>query len=123
MIAYQVKVKKPWGYEIIFTPKSAPFCGKLLHVDGGFRLSLQYHDKKIESLCLIKGSATLTVATDSNQMIDIEMEPYKGYFIKAGQVHRITSAGGCDLVEASTPQTGETVRLEDDTGRKNEILS
>lgn len=122
MISYQSKVDKPWGYELIFTPPDAPFCGKILHISAGRRLSLQYHDQKSESLCLISGEASLIVGEKKSSLEEIKMEPFKGYFIKTGLVHRILAKTDCDIAEASTAQKGTTVRLEDDSGRGDEIL-
>ncbi|MFA7253210.1 MAG: hypothetical protein WC107_01505 [Patescibacteria group bacterium] len=51
---FQTRVEKPWGFEIVYTPPEAPAVGKILHVNAGKRLSLQYHDEKIETLCLIE---------------------------------------------------------------------
>ena len=62
IIPFQKRVDKPWGNEIIYTPDDAPAVGKILYVNAGKRLSLQYHDEKVETLCLIKGRAIMTLS-------------------------------------------------------------
>jgi len=119
-VPYQKRIEKPWGYEIIYTHDSAPATGKILHVLAGKRLSLQYHDTKKETLCLIQGKATITLSNESDVPIDIPMELYKGYFVTPGQVHRVTAITDIDFVEASTPEAGNTVRLQDDSNRPTE---
>ena len=117
---FQKRVEKPWGYEIIYTPEDAPATGKLLHVRAGKRLSLQYHDVKRETLCLISGKATITLGDNNDKTVDVAMEVYKGYHIMPGQVHQVTAITDIDLIEASTPEAGNTVRLEDDAHRPTE---
>ena len=114
------KVEKPWGYEIIYTPENAPAVGKILHVRAGKRLSLQYHDEKIETLCLIEGRALITVSDHLEKIKEVEMERNKGYFMQPGQIHRVTAISDITFIESSTPETGNTIRLEDDTNRQTE---
>ena len=117
LVPYQKRVEKPWGYEIIYTPNGALANGKILHVNAGKRLSLQYHDQKIETLCLIKGEAMITLSNNKGQVVKIPMELFKGYYIQLGQIHRIIAITDIDFIEASTPEKGNTYRLEDDTKR------
>jgi len=119
-IPYQTRVEKPWGYEIIYTPSNAPATGKILHVLAGKRLSLQYHDTKIETLCLIKGEAKITLSNEKNEVVEIPMELCKGYYVIPGQIHRVTAVTDIDFVEASTPEAGNTIRLQDDVNRPTE---
>jgi len=116
----QTRVEKPWGYEIIYTDKNAKAIGKIIHVLAGKRLSLQYHDKKEETQCLIKGEALITLSNDKDEVVQIPMEPMKGYSITPGQVHRVTAVTDIDFIESSTPEVGNTFRLEDDAGRSTE---
>ncbi len=117
---YQKKIEKPWGWEIIYTSDDNPFTGKILHLNAGARLSLQYHDEKEESLCLINGEAIITISDKDKKIHEVEMELHKGYFVSTGQIHRITAKTDADIIEASTPEKGNTVRLEDDLKRKTE---
>ena len=117
---YQKRVEKPWGYEIIYTPDDAPATGKILHVNAGKRLSLQYHDIKRETLCLIRGEGIITLSNEKDEPIDIKMELHKGYHVVPGQVHRVTAVTDMDFIEASTPELGNTFRLQDDSNRPTE---
>lgn len=114
------KVNKPWGYEIILVPPESPATGKILHLDDGKRFSLQYHDKKIETLTLFSGEAYIILEDEKGKMNKIEMEENKGYFIRPFQKHRCQGIRDCLIFEASTREEGKTVRLEDDYGRGTE---
>lgn len=120
MKPFQLKVEKPWGYELILTPEESPVTGKILHLNAGQRFSLQYHDKKKETLTLIFGLALLILEDENGKLQEIKMEPKKGYFIKPLQKHRAKGITDCDILEASTREEGKTVRLEDDYARGTE---
>ncbi len=112
---YYQKIEKPWGYEIIFTPPESIITGKILHLNKGARFSYQYHDKKQETLCLIKGRAKIIIEGKTYLM-----QPNKGYFIKPFDKHRVEGITDCEIMEASTKEEGTTVRLQDDYQRPNE---
>lgn len=112
---YSQRIEKPWGYEIIFTPSESPVTGKILHVNKGARFSYQYHDQKQETLCLLEGKAKMVI--DDNEF---EMESLKGYFIKPMIKHRCQAITDCDILESSTKEEGNTVRLQDDYQRSTE---
>lgn len=114
------KREKPWGYELILTPAKALATGKILHVNKGHRFSLQYHDQKEETLCLLEGEAKLVIEDENGQLQEMKMEPKKGYFIRPFQKHRCVGITDCDILEASTKEEGNTFRLEDDYGRGTE---
>ncbi|MFZ5366388.1 MAG: cupin [Patescibacteria group bacterium] len=120
MKPYQLKVEKPWGYELILTPEESPVTGKILHLNAGCRFSLQYHDKKEETLTLISGEAEIILEDENGILQTTKMEPKKGYFIKPFQKHRAKGVTDCDILEASTREEGNTVRLEDDYARGTE---
>lgn len=120
IVPFVTRVEKPWGYEIIYTKPEALATGKILHVNAGRRLSLQYHDVKVETLCLIKGEGMITLSNENDEVVEIPMEPLKGYFVTPGQVHRIRAITDMEFIEASTPETGNTFRLEDDAKRPTE---
>lgn len=117
---YQLKVKKPWGYELILTPDESPVTGKILNLDDGKRFSLQYHDKKRETLTLISGEAYIILENWEGEMKKIRMEQNKGYFIRPFQKHRCQGIKDCFIIEASTREEGKTVRIEDDYARGTE---
>lgn len=115
MKPYLQKIIKPWGYELIFTPPDSPVTGKILHLNRGARFSYQYHDKKQENLCLLSGRTKIIIEGK-----EIEMELTKGYFIKPMIKHRCQAITDCDILESSTKEEGNTVRLEDDYSRSTE---
>ncbi|MCL5410580.1 MAG: cupin [Patescibacteria group bacterium] len=114
------EVEKPWGSEIIYTPENAPAVGKIIKVSAGKRLSLQYHDEKIETLCLIEGEALITLSDKEEKTVEIPMEKNKGYFMQPGQIHRVSAVTNITFIESSTPEIGNTFRLQDDSGRATE---
>lgn len=120
---YALRVEKPWGYEVIFTPPEKPYTGKMLHVNAGMRISLQYHDQKSETIMLLRGRGILLADNNRGDLVEIEMEPLKGYSNIPGQRHRLIAIDDCDFVEASQPETGNTYRLEDDSGRGTETAA
>jgi mannose-6-phosphate isomerase-like protein (cupin superfamily) len=117
---YQKRVDKPWGYEIIYSPDHAPSTGKILHVNAGNRLSLQYHDEKIETMCLIEGTGKIVLTDTEGNEAEHDMVPHHGYFVQPGQVHRLIAVTDCVFLETSTPETGNTFRLQDDANRQTE---
>ena len=119
-IPYRMKVKKPWGHELIFSPPDSPVAAKILHLKKGCRFSLQYHNEKIEILTLISGRGLIILEDKKGNLKKVEMESFKSYFIKPFQRHRCKGISDCDIFEASTQETGKTVRLADDYNRGTE---
>lgn len=116
--AYVRRIEKPWGYEIHWVPESAPYMGKLLHINEGAQLSLQVHDQKQESWFIIGGNAAVVWEDSQGTMIETILQKEQGYSTKVGQKHRLKGLqGGCDIIEVSTPEAGTTWRLEDDYAR------
>jgi quercetin dioxygenase-like cupin family protein len=120
---FLLRVEKPWGYELIFTPPDKPYTGKILHVNAGKRISLQYHDEKQETIMLLRGRGILLADNARGELEEIAMEPLKGYSNVPGQRHRLIAVEDCDFVESSLPETGNTYRLDDDAGRGTETAS
>jgi mannose-6-phosphate isomerase-like protein (cupin superfamily) len=116
------RIEKPWGFEILLSPEDAPYTAKLIHVRAGKRLSLQLHDTKIETQTLVEGHGTLVLEGPDGELHDIEMQPGVGYQVAVGQRHRLCAAadGDATIFEASTPERGVTLRLEDDYARPDE---
>ena len=119
---YSKKIPKPWGYEIIFTPSNLKRVGKILYVKKGHRLSLQYHNKKEETLCLISGKAKIWLENSQGKILHLPMKPKIGYTILSGQKHRIEAIEDSYITEVSSLETGQTFRIEDDYGRGTEEL-
>jgi mannose-6-phosphate isomerase len=116
------RILKPWGYEVLLTPEDAPYAAKLIHVEAGKRLSLQVHDKKIETQTLLDGSGFLVMEDENGDLRDVQLLPGVGYHIAVGQRHRLCASPDADVTvfEASTPEIGTTYRLEDDYRRPDE---
>jgi len=117
---YVKRVEKPWGWEIHWTPDDKPYTGKILHIKEGARLSLQKHDKKLESWWLLSGRVMLIIDNNQGELEEIELRRGLGYSCQAGQRHRFIGITDCDIIEVSTPEIGITYRLEDDYKRENE---
>jgi mannose-6-phosphate isomerase-like protein (cupin superfamily) len=119
---YARRIDKPWGYEVLLTPHDAPYAFKLIQVRAGKRLSLQVHDIKVETQTLVSGRCILVLEGDDGELHDIDMQPGVGYHVSVGQRHRLHAALDEDAMvfEASTPEAGTTLRLEDDYARPHE---
>lgn len=121
---FSLRVEKPWGHELIFTEPGLGWTGKLLYVRAGQRLSLQYHDEKEETVCLLDGEAAIWLqGAEGGEVRRIPMRPHAGYTIRRGQLHRIEAVTDAVVVEASEPERGNTVRVQDDHGRGVETES
>lgn len=117
---FSQKVEKPWGYEIILSPPTAPVTTKILHLKTKARFSLQYHEVKEETLVLVNGEAKIIYGDSLDKLAEEPMEKEKGYFIPKGLIHRCQAITDCDIWESSTPELGTTVRLQDDYSRGDE---
>lgn len=117
---YVKRIEKPWGYELILTSDNSPYTSKIMHIQAGKRLSLQIHDSKKETYYLASGQCNLILENENGEMVTIPMEEGKGYTVISGQRHRHQAVTDCDIFEASTPEAGNTYRLEDDYARPTE---
>ncbi len=109
------RIPKPWGYELIFA-HTERYVGKVLHIDRGESLSLQYHEMKDETLFVIRGKVRLTARSGDDEK-ELEMEVGDAFHIPPGLIHRIEAVEDADIVEVSTPELEDVVRLEDRYGR------
>ena|ERR1044071_938370 len=110
------RVEKPWGYEIIFAHTDR-YVGKILHVNPGQALSLQYHNLKDETLFMKDGEVELVVEEDG-RMVSTVLRGGDSYRIEPLTKHRMVAGDeGCDIIEVSTPELDDVVRLEDRYGR------
>ena len=107
-------IQKPWGKEewIVLTDK---YCLKKIYVNKGHRLSLQYHEKKEETMILEEGDCDLTLSSECIRMVKGQI-----YTIKPPTVHRLEAKEDSVILEVSTPEVDDVVRLEDDYERNNE---
>jgi mannose-6-phosphate isomerase-like protein (cupin superfamily) len=109
------RVEKPWGYEL-WWGHTDRYVGKLLHVNAGAQLSLQYHVKKDETIHLWSGEMVL-VLEEAGTLVDHEMKVGESYRVRPGTVHRMRALTDCDVWEVSTPEVDDVVRVQDDYGR------
>ena len=110
------RVDKPWGYEIRWAITER-YLGKVLHVNRGESLSLQYHKKKDESQLLVKGSVDIELGGSDGVMTTFRMTEGDTLHITPGTRHRITAIEDADIFEVSTPEIDDVVRLQDRYGR------
>jgi len=112
------KVEKPWGHELIWAV-SETYCGKLLFVKAGAALSLQFHNEKDESWLVQSGRAKLELGDVGQPVLNEEVISAGAAFrYRPGTVHRITALEDTTILEVSTPQLDDVVRLEDHYGRQ-----
>ncbi len=110
------RVEKPWGYELIWA-RTGDYVGKVLHINRGHRLSLQYHRQKEETFLLYTGKMTLVFENEQGTLEEITMLPGDAHHVPPGKKHRMIAVEDCDVFEVSTPQLDDVVRLEDGYGR------
>jgi quercetin dioxygenase-like cupin family protein len=109
------KIEKPWGYELIWAHTDR-YVGKILHIQKGQLLSYQYHRIKDETIRVLSGSLDLEVETDGERKV-LRLKPGDCFHITPGMKHRMEAAEECDVLETSTPELEDVVRLEDRYGR------
>jgi mannose-6-phosphate isomerase len=117
------KVEKPWGYELHWA-KTDRYVGKLIHVNAGHALSLQYHNQKDETIFLWSGRMLFEIAeghegTAGGPLTKRVMKPGESVHVVPKTVHRMTAITDCDIFEVSTPELTDVVRLEDRYGRQD----
>jgi mannose-6-phosphate isomerase len=112
------RVEKPWGYELIWA-KAERYAGKVLFVRAGQALSLQFHREKDESWYVLGGRAELQLGEAGQAVLHTEVVgPGAAFRFRPGTVHRVTAVEDTTILEVSTPQLDDIVRLEDHYGRK-----
>ena len=117
-----VKVDKPWGHEVRWAINNK-YLGKILHIDRGQKLSRQYHEIKDETIYVLQGLLILELGMDENKNGQAEkikvLETGESYRIKPGVIHRFVAPreGYVRLIEVSTPEIDDVVRLQDIYGR------
>jgi mannose-6-phosphate isomerase len=105
-------VPKPWGHELIWA-HTARYVGKILHVRRGESLSLQYHQQKEETIRVLAGAIDFEVGAAGEVRRVIRLGPGDGWHIPPGLRHRMTAIEDADILEVSTPELDDVVRLED----------
>jgi len=105
-------VEKPWGHEEIWA-ETDRYAGKFLIIQAGEELSRQYHEKKEETICVLSGRLRLEIG--ARPSVDVRhLSPGESFHVSPGTVHRF-AADDVDvrLVEVSTPELDDVIRLED----------
>jgi mannose-6-phosphate isomerase len=109
------RVEKPWGYELIWA-RTDRYVGKILHIEPGHVLSLQYHNKKDESIYVLAGEIILRMQ-QGDTLIERPMAQGAAFHIEPKLIHQFEAVVSTDLLEASTPEIDDVVRLKDRYGR------
>ncbi len=110
------RVDKPWGYELRWAI-TEHYLGKVLHINKGEALSLQYHERKDECQYIIKGSIDMELGGPDGVLTKHRMRAGDTLHITPGTRHRVTAVEDTDIFEVSTPEIEDVVRLEDRYGR------
>lgn len=118
MALFEVKrIEKPWGHEIIWAIGER-YVGKILHVAKGHKLSWQYHEIKDETIYLLSGSVDFETETEQEARHTLRLLPGQAVHVEPKRRHRLIAREDSDLLEASTPEIWDVVRLSDDYGRQ-----
>ena len=132
-------VPKPWGYEKIWA-HTDQYVGKILHINAGHALSVQYHSRKDETVYLLAGELKYWVAGDAGDqrpeasveptrnpqratrnpgsLTDVRLQAGESFRITPGTIHYMEAITDCDVLEVSTPELDDVVRLKDRYGRE-----
>ena len=110
------RVEKPWGYELIWA-EAPTYVGKILHINKGQSLSLQYHRVKDETVFVQTGTLLLELENDTGVIETLTLGPSESRRILPGRRHRMTGDTDVDILEASTNHLEDVIRLEDRYGR------
>ena len=116
MKTLSLRVEKPWGFELIWA-HTGRYVGKILHVNAGEALSLQYHRQKDETLYVLAGSMRLWLGPSADELEEMMMGEGDSVRVTPGTVHRMEAVSDVDILEASTPELDDVVRIEDRYGR------
>jgi quercetin dioxygenase-like cupin family protein len=111
------RVNKPWGYELHWAITDR-YVGKIIHVNKGEALSLQYHNVKDETIYLWAGRMKFEIEVDG-RLTATELAPGAAVHVTPKTVHRMTAIEDCDVFEVSTPELNDVVRIEDRYGRED----
>jgi mannose-6-phosphate isomerase len=109
-------VPKPWGPETIWATTEA-YVGKILHINAGEALSVQFHNVKDETVYLLTGELIYRV-WEGDTPVDVQLKVGEAYRITPGTVHQMEAVTDCDILEVSTPHLNDVVRLTDRYGRE-----
>jgi len=112
------RISKPWGWELIWA-HTDDYLGKVLFVKAGESLSLQFHNEKDEAWYVLEGRARLELGKPGEGILAEEViAAGQAFHFPPGTVHRLTALADTRIIEVSTPQLDDVVRLEDNYGRE-----
>ena len=111
------RVEKPWGHELVWA-ETERYAGKILVIETGRRLSLQYHEHKLESIRVLSGRLKLYLEDESGELRTEELGPGESRTVPVGRRHRFEALERVELIEVSSPELDDVVRVEDDFGRE-----
>ena len=109
-------VEKPWGHELIWA-KTDRYVGKILHIKAGEALSLQYHRVKDETIMVLSGRMRFEHFAEGEEPRSTELGPREPFHVTPGMRHRMIAIEDTDVLEVSTTELDDVVRLEDRYGR------
>ena len=109
-------VDKPWGHELIWA-RTERYVGKILHIKAGEALSLQYHRVRDETIMVLTGRLRFEYFGDGEERQTRELAPREPFHVTPGLRHRMIALEDTDVIEVSTPELEDVVRLDDRYGR------
>lgn len=121
VVASPRRIEKPWGYELIWA-QTDEYVGKVLHVRAGEALSLQFHEEKDETLFLLRGQITLEIGPGVNSLQRVPIREGDAFRIRPGVLHRVVAETEVEILEASTPEMDDIIRVRDRYGRSAQTL-
>jgi mannose-6-phosphate isomerase-like protein (cupin superfamily) len=110
------RVPKPWGHETIWA-RTDVYVGKILHINAGEALSVQYHNVKDETIYLLSGELIYRI-WDGDRPQNVDLTIGEAYRVTPGTIHQMEAVTDCDILEVSTPHLDDVVRLQDRYGRE-----
>ena len=110
------KVEKPWGYELIWATTKL-YCGKLLFIRAGEQLSLQFHREKDETIYVHEGRLEFEIGEEPDAVASEVVGPGTAFHLRPGTLHRMRALEDSLVLEVSTSQLEDVVRVEDRYGR------
>ena len=111
------RIDKPWGHELRWAITDR-YLGKLIHVNKGHQLSLQYHVQKDESIFIASGLVDLVLEDEQGEVHVHRLRPGMSARVRPGRRHRFVGVEDSDIFEVSSPEIDDVVRLEDSYGRE-----
>jgi mannose-6-phosphate isomerase len=116
-VSFVRRIDKPWGHEELFALVEGKLCGKSLHVRAGHALSLQYHERKEEIVSVQSGRLKCEIGLREDELEEFELCAGESIHLRPGTRHRVTAIVDTVILEASTTELMDVVRLEDRYGR------